>query len=119
MPIPSHPRWFFMLAAAVLLACMFMPANAQKKKKDTPAPASPTEQRSPQHYSGSLRELLVSLQGQATNLGHLTKVASDYVVFENEGDTLMFPISVLQSVKFAKAEEGESRKIEIRFQARD
>jgi hypothetical protein len=47
------------------------------------------------------------------------KVAGDYVVFASEGDTLMYPLSTVQVVKFLKVEEGEARKIEIKFLSKD
>jgi hypothetical protein len=107
---------------AVIAVCVFgiliaspSPAEAQKKSKDVTA----TSQPAPGKGGGSLREVLVKLQGQQTNIGVLTKVAGDYLIFENEGDTLMFPISTVQVVKMLKVEEGEGRKIEIHFLARD
>jgi hypothetical protein len=101
-----------MLLGLLMLAGSVNPANAQKKKQDAAAQM--------QVKSGAtIREVLQKLQGQMTNLGTLTKLQGDYVVFENEGDTLMYPLSALQVVKFLKAEEGEARKIEIKFLARD
>jgi hypothetical protein len=41
------------------------------------------------------------------------------VVFEADGDTLMYPLSTVQVVKFLKGDEGEPRKIEIRFLSKD
>ena len=98
------------LVGLFVLAGSLNPAVAQKKKQDTA-----TQVKS----GATIREVLQKLQGQMTNLGTLTKLAGDYVVFENEGDTLMYPLSALQVVKFLKAEEGESRKTEIKFLARD
>lgn len=102
-----------------LLAASLSPAIAQKKKKDPAPPPGVAAPQIPGKSSGTMREVLQKIQGQMTNLGTLTRVTGDYVVFENEGDTLMYPITVLQVVKFLKAEEGESRKIEIKFLARD
>jgi hypothetical protein len=98
-----------------LLAASLSPALAQKKKRD----AAPAAQQAPGKAGGSMREVLQKIQGQMTNLGTLTRVTGDYVVFENEGDTLMYPLNVLQVVKFLKTGEGEPRKIEIKFLARD
>ncbi|MEW6509537.1 MAG: hypothetical protein AB1428_01120 [Bacteroidota bacterium] len=98
-----------------LLMALPTTAEAQKKSKDITA----ASQQAPARSVGSLRDVLVKLQGQQTNIGVLTKVAGDYLIFENEGDTLMFPINTVQVVKLLKAEEGEGRKIEIRFLARD
>jgi hypothetical protein len=67
----------------------------------------------------TIKDILISLQGQQTNLGVLSKVAGDYVVFANEGDTLMYPLYTVQVVKFLKTDEGEPRKIEIRFLSKD
>jgi len=113
------------LLVFVLMLATLSPAVAQKKKKDSPAAAvqqtAPAE--SPSHQAakigGTIHEVLVKLQGQQTNLGVLSKVVGDYVMFDNEGDTLIYPISALQVVKLLKAEEGEQRKIEIRFFSRD
>ena len=105
------------LLGVTILAGSFAPAVAQKKKKDPSAVAASPQV--PLKPGGTIREVLQKIQGQMTNLGTLTRITGDYVVFENEGDTLMYPLSVLQVVKFLKAEEGEPRKIEIKFLARD
>jgi len=116
MATPTYRRWILLILSALLIACVPAQGSAQKKKKDTLAA---TEQRTSGHAIPSMRELLISLQGQQTNLGLLAWVAGDYVVFESETDTLMFPINALQSVRFTKPGEDEPRKIEIRFQAKD
>ena len=112
-------RWMMLLVTALLIVTT--PAFAQKKKKETPspAPAAQAEPRPGQKMGNTIKEILVSLQGQQTNHGLLTKVTGDYVVFEADGDTLMYPLSTVQVVKFLKADEGESRKIEIRFLSKD
>ena len=112
-------RWMTLLLAALLI--VLTPAYGQKKKKETPPP-SPTAQaetRPPQKMGNNIKDVLVSIQGQQTNIGVLVKVVGDYVVFENEGDTLMYPLNALQVVKFLKTEEGEARKIEIKFLSKD
>ena len=113
--VPAH--LMLMLVAALLI--ILTPAFAQKKKKETPPPAPQTETRPSPKMSGTIRDILSGLQGQQTNLGTLTRVTGDYVVFDSEGDTLMYPLSTLQVVKFLKVEEGEARKIEIRFLSKD
>jgi hypothetical protein len=108
-----------LLLTALLI--VMTPAYGQKRKKETPppAPAAQPEARPPQKMGNNIREILVSIQGQQTNIGVLVKVAGDYVIFETEGDTLMYPLSTVQVVKFLKTEEGEPRKIEIRFLSKD
>jgi hypothetical protein len=108
-----------LLLAALLI--VLTPAYAQKKKKDTPPPppTAQPETRPPQKLGNNIRDILVSIQGQQTNIGVLVKVAGDYVVFESEGDTLMYPLCTVQVVKFMKVEEGEARKIEIKFLSKD
>ena len=115
--LPS--RWMTLLLTALLI--VLTPAFGQKKKKDTPPtpPAPQTETRAPQKMGNNIKDVLVSIQGQQTNIGVLVKVVGDYVVFENEGDTLMYPLNALQVVKFLKTEEGEARKIEIKFLSKD
>jgi len=111
----ANARWLAAIVAAVLI--LLAPAYAQKRKPVPPAPAG--EQHAQAKAPASIRDILISLQGQQTNLGTLTKVTGDYVVFESEGDTLMYPVTGVQVVKFLKAEEGEGRKIEIRFLSKD
>jgi len=117
----ARSRWTTLLVAALLIG--LMPAFGQKKKKDapppSPAPAAQSESHPSQKAPANIRDILVSLQGQQTNLGVLAKVTGDYMVFQSEGDTLMYPISTLQVVKFLKADEGDPRKIEIRFLSKD
>jgi UDP-N-acetylmuramyl pentapeptide phosphotransferase/UDP-N-acetylglucosamine-1-phosphate transferase len=113
--VPAHLTLLLVTALLILLT----PAFGQKKKKDSPPPAPQTEVRPTPKMGGTIRDILVSIQGQQTNLGLLTKITGDYVVFESEGDTLMYPLSTLQVVKFLKVEEGEARKIEIRFLSKD
>ena len=111
----TNTRWLAAIVTAVLI--LLAPAYAQKRKPAPPAPAG--EQHAQAKAPASIRDILVSLQGQQTNLGTLAKVTGDFVVFESEGDTLMYPVNAVQVVKFLKAEEGEGRKIEVRFLAKD
>ena len=112
-------RWMTLLLAAILI--VLTPAFGQKKKKETPPPppAAQSEARPQQKMGNTLKDILVSIQGQQTNIGVLVKVTGDYMVFASEGDTLMYPLSAVQVVKFLKTEEGEPRKIEIRFLSKD
>jgi hypothetical protein len=106
-----------LLIAALALPAAAPPSLLAQKKKG----ASAGEQSArPAVQSGTtIRDVLVKLQGQQTNLGTLVRVTGEVVEFENEGDTLIYPLSAVQSVKFLKAEEGEARKVEIKFLARD
>ncbi|HUI09896.1 MAG TPA: hypothetical protein VL221_06190 [Bacteroidota bacterium] len=114
----THTRWLALLLAVLLI--VLAPAYAQKKKSSPGASSTPAaEQHAQPKAPATIRDIIVSLQGQQTNLGTLTKVTGDYVVFESEGDTLMYPLGSLQVVKFLKTEEGEARKIEIRFLSKD
>ena len=111
-------RWMMLLLTALLI--VLTPAYGQKKKETPPpAPAAQAETRPPQKMGNTIRDILVSIQGQQTNIGVLVKVAGDYVVFASEGDTLMYPLYTVQVVKFLKVEEGEARKIEIKFLSKD
>ena len=114
----SPSRWMTLIVIALLV--VMTPAFAQKKKKESPAPApAQVESRGPQKMGMSIKDVLVSLQGQQTNIGLLVKVTGDYVTFEAEGDTLIYPLSAIQVVKFLKTEENEPRKIDIKFLSKD
>jgi hypothetical protein len=117
MTSSAYTRFIVLLLAALVLA--LAPAFGQKKKATPPSSGGQTEVHPAQKAPGTMREILLSLQGQQTNLGILSKIAGDYVVFESEGDTLMYPLSIVQVVKFLKTDEGEPRKVEIRFQSKD
>ncbi|HMK38505.1 MAG TPA: hypothetical protein VK569_04135 [Bacteroidota bacterium] len=118
MKTPALSRFALLVATAVLIA--LTPALGQKKKAaPAPAPAAQSETHPSQKPAGTIRDILTSLQGQHTNLGVLSKITGDYVVFESEGDTLMYPLLTLQVVKFLKVDEGDPRKIEIRFLSKD
>lgn len=110
-------RWIMLLVTAILI--VLTPAFGQKKKDVPPSATQVESSRQSQKMGGTIREILASLHGQQTNHGVLTKLTGDYVVFEAEGDTLMYPLSTVQVVKFLKTEEGEPRKIEIRFLSKD
>jgi len=118
MTTSAHSRLAVLLVTAVLFS--LTPALGQKKKTTpAPAPAAQSETHPSQKSAGTIRDILMSLQGQHTNLGVLSKITGDYVVFESEGDTLMYPLLTLQVVKFLKVDEGDPRKIEIRFLSKD
>ena len=118
MTLSALTRFTVSLVAAILI--VLSPAFAQKKKAPASAPpGAQTEVHASQKAPGTIRDILQSLQGQQTNLGTLARIAGDYVVFESEGDTLMYPLGTVQVVKFLKADEGEPRKIEIRFLSKD
>ena len=117
MTSSAHTRCIILFLAALVLA--LAPAFGQKKKAAPPSAGAQTEVHTSQKAPGTMREILLSLQGQQTNLGILTKVSGDFVVFESEGDTLMYPLTTLQVVKFLKVDEGDPRKVEIRFLSKD
>jgi hypothetical protein len=111
------------LAGFLLLAIGPPVTQAQKKRKDAaPAAQSAVTEQSPRgtgHAGSTIREVLTKLQGQQTNIGVVVRVTGDIVEFENEGETLIYSLNAVQVVKFLKADEGETRKVEIKFLARD
>jgi len=114
------------LAAVLLFGASVLTVDsalAQKKKKEAAAPEAAVIQTVPQtamKAGGTLRDVLNSIVGKSTNLGTLTKLAADYVVFDSDGETAVYPLSALQSVKMRKPEEdGGEMHIEIRFLNKD
>jgi hypothetical protein len=110
-----------MILLITALLIVLTPAFGQKKKKETPpsATAAQAETHQGQKMGSTIKDVLASLQGQQTNIGVLLKVAGDYMMFETDGDTLVYPLSTVQVVKLPKTEAGEPRKIEIRFLSKD
>lgn len=111
---------------AMLLLAVSAPSFGQKKKRDSsPSPSAmqATPGDVPLHFGSkqgaTLHEVLAKIIGQHTNVGQLAKVTADYLMFESDGDTLVYPIEAVHSVRFMKVEEGEPRKIEIKFSAKD
>lgn len=108
-----HPAVLGLAVVVVLLSGSIAlgPAVAQKSKKSQPVAAG----------QATIKELLQKYQGQATNIGTITKVEGDYFVVEEEGTTSMYPIGALQALRLVKVEteEGDSTQIEIRLVAHD
>ncbi len=95
------------LIACVLLGLLLtlwaFPVTAQKSQKQI----------------SQFKELLTSYQGHQTSLGTLKKVSGDYVTFEQEQGTSMYPIGVIQCIRLAKDEETGATAIEIRVLAKE
>jgi isopenicillin N synthase-like dioxygenase len=121
----------FFSAVALLLAVFVLVslADAQKKKKDQPAPPAhqqATEQAPPTpapqpipKATSSFRDYLIQYQGMPTNLGKLVKIAGDYFVVEEDGVQSAHRIDVIHTIRLLKAEEGEPARLELKLLARD
>jgi hypothetical protein len=119
------PRILVMIVAlgALTLAVSSSDAVAQKKKPATPPPAA--EQRTPASQAGigksgsSLKDLLAHYKGELTTIGVLKQVESDYIVVEDDGVEIVYPVSAIRSIKVLKVEEEnaeeKSPKLEIRL----
>jgi hypothetical protein len=120
------PRFLVMMVALGALTLAFSPSDAvaQKKKAAAP-PAAAAEQKSPspQALSGrsgaSLKDLLVRFKGELTTIGVLKQVESDYIVIEDDGVEIIYPVSSIRSIKMLKVEEEnteeKSPKLEIKL----
>jgi hypothetical protein len=114
----SHRLFSCLVVLLFTAVAALTPALAQKKATPHSVSISSAERHMPGTAPG-IREILVGLEGQETNLGTLIDVTGDYVVFHADADTLIYPLATLQVVKFLKPEEGDARKIEIRFLSKD
>jgi len=66
-----------------------------------------------------MKDLMLQYVGKATSLGTLKKVEGDYFVLEDDGDTVMYPLSALHTIRLVKYEETGETRIEIRLIAKD
>lgn len=89
----------------VLIVMWVLPVTAQKQQ--------------PQKPSNTFKDFLVQHQGHSTTLGTLTKVATDYIVVEEDGVSAFHPLQAIQTVKLLKQEEGGTTKLEIKLLAKD
>ncbi len=100
--------WILLISFA-FVAIAVAPASAQKsQKKETSVTAQ-----------GSIKDMLSQYVGKTTNLGKLTKVTSDYFVFEEDGATVIHPLSTVHTIKLSKDEESGDMVIEIRLVGKD
>jgi hypothetical protein len=109
--------------SALTLAVSSSDALAQKKKPATPPPAA--EQRNQTSQTGigksgsSLKDLLTHHKGEMTSIGVLKQVESDYIVVEDDGVEIVYPVSAIRSIKVLKVEEEnadeKSPKLEIKL----
>jgi hypothetical protein len=121
------PRFLVMIVALGALSFAFSASDAvaQKKKPAAPPPAA-AEQKTPasQILAGkpgaSLKDLLVRFKGELTTIGILKLVESDYIVVEDDGVEIIYPVSSIRSIKILKVEEENSEekspKLEIKLQ---
>ena len=98
-----------LLLSIVLAGSIVVEASAQKSQKKEAA--SQTQ--------NSIKEVLSQYIGKATNLGTLKKVTGDYFILDEDGATVMHPLSTLHTIKLVKDEESGEMKIEIRLVAKD
>ena len=102
-----------LFVGAMLATVCTSTAFAQKKE------AAKKEVAPPSQTQGTMKEVMLQYVGKATNLGTLRKVTSEYFTVEQEGVTVIHPLSVLHSIKTMKDDETGEMKIEIILVAKD
>lgn len=110
---------FLIFSTLLVLTCVAV-STAQKKeptkKEASKKEVAPTQSsQSP----GTIKEVLLQYVGKTTNLGTLKKVTGDFFILEEDGATVMHPLSTIHTIKLVKDEESGETKIEIRLIARD
>jgi Rieske Fe-S protein len=124
MKTSRFPLVILMLVALVVVFGS-VDALAQKKKAVTPPPAAePQRSTAPQQVSGksggSLKDVLVRFKGEHTTLGVLKQVEMDYIVVDEDGTEIIYPIAGIRSLKVLKIEEDNTDeaapKLEIKLQ---
>lgn len=107
-----RPPALLVVIAVLLCGAAFIlagPVVAQKSKKASSTPDS----------QNSLKTVLTQYQGQTTNLGMLVKVSGDFFVVAEEGATVYYPLSSIQSFRVLKPGEDVSIPLEIRLVSKD
>jgi hypothetical protein len=110
---------------ALVVALGSSDAYAQKKKPVTPPPAA--EQQRPAQppqisgkSAGTLKDVLMRFKGEHTSIGILKQVEMDYIVVDEDGTEIMYPIAAIRSLKVLKIEEDNqdeaAPKLEIKLQ---
>jgi len=110
-----------LIVGIILGTTCVVSATAQKKdaakkevaKKETAPSAQPSQPQS------TMKDVMLQYVGKATNLGTLKKVTGDYFVLEDDGNTVMHPLSTIHTIRLVKDEETGETKIEIRLISRD
>jgi hypothetical protein len=81
-----------------------IPALAQKTQKKSATPAT-------------IKDVLITYQEKVTSLGILKRVAGDYFVLDDDGTTLMHPLSAIHTLKIERDEEENTELLVIRLLA--
>ena len=107
-------RPFSLLFLAVLTAATCAAEAPAQKKGATKKEVAPSAQT-----AGGIKEVLAQYVGKKTNLGTLKKVTSDYFILDDDGSTVMHPLSTLHTIKISKDEESGETVVEIKLFAKD
>jgi len=104
------------IVAAFMLLAVAQDASAQKKKAAPPKPPAATEQTAsapspmPPRMGNSLKDLLMKFKGELTTLGVLKQVEVDYFSVEDEGTLVIYPMSMIRSIKVVKPAESSEEE---------
>lgn len=90
----------------------------EKEQAETEAePAQQAAQAAP--TTNTFKELLKQQVGRKTNMGVLKKIAGDYMIFEDDNVTTMYPLYSVQSIRLVKDDEATPARVEIHVFSRD
>lgn len=111
-------RSLSVLLVIVLMATACTEQATAQKKEATKKEAAKKEVTPPQTQN-SIKDVLSQYVGKVTNLGTLKRVTGDYFVLEEDGNTVMHPLSTIHTIKLSKDEESGETVVELRLTARD
>jgi hypothetical protein len=115
-------RLLLVALVSVLVMCADSGVAQTTKKKTTTQPAAkpaPTPEQkvttapAPTSVVPGLKEFLEKYVGTRTSLGKLTKVEADYIVVDDDGTSVIYPMGKIESIRIHKAEEEEEDPISI------
>ncbi len=119
------PLIVFVLVA-LIMTCASVDAFGQKKKPASPPPPAAEQQRPqmtppPSPKSGALlKDMLGHFKGQMTSIGRLKAVEADYILVDDDGSEIAYPMAAIRSIKVVKQDEENpdenAPKLEIKLQ---
>lgn len=115
-----------LVLAALIVTFGAVDAFGQKKKPATPPPPAAEQQRPqmtppPAGKAGmGLKEMLGHYKGQMTSIGRLKAVEADYILVDDDGTEIVYPLAVIHSIKIVKPDDENpdenASKLEIKLQ---
>lgn len=115
---------FLLTLVAFTLTLGSVDAYAQKKKPAAPAAPAVEQQKPPAPPPGKggmmLRDILMHYKGAVTTVGRLKAVENDFIIIDDDGTEIIYPIATIHTIKVLKLDEDNpdeaAPRLDIKFQ---